>query len=135
MTIIFRPNFDRQMVKLGSIFGFLKEDALDDYYEILKTKDEDQLERAVSWLMEHHNVRKFPIPAEIIDAIQEIYKKDRGWDPEQEEEMCEKCYGEGMILGGWGSVAQYCECPAGGRRAEEHQHYFRNRTKRRRRPL
>jgi predicted methyltransferase len=128
MTIIFRENFDRQMVKLGSIFGFLREETLDDYYEIFKNKDEDYLDRAVSWLIEHHDIRKFPLPAEIIDAIKEIYNQDRSWEL-KEEKTCEKCSGNGMVLADKDNLVQYCECPAGVRRAKGHEQYFKNRVK------
>lgn len=86
---------------LESMFEKLQAQKVSQYYEIFRNYPLHSLKDAVRWLIRNHTYRRFPLPAEIVDAIREI-DKDRSMadadDLDALRPACEICAGTGWEL-------------------------------------
>lgn len=110
MKKIERPKFDYLMADLAEIYTPLSNEAIDIYYNRLNNIEEYWLEKAVKILQDEHPFKRFPLPKEIRDAVQEahIRSAEESLGP---PEGCESCNLTGLKLEGNG--ASPCSCPLG----------------------
>jgi len=135
--MIAREQFDGIMADLAEVFTPLTDRGMDIYFRYLQSESETVLKRAVHWLLENHNVKRFPFLAEITDSCSDIKKAMGGneapvptFSETADSAFC-KCNGTAFILkdhawpdGATTVVATYCTCALGKRIAEAHDKYF-----------
>lgn len=110
MKRIERAKFNYLMADLAEVFTPLSDNAIDIYYDRLNNIEEYWLGKAVKILLDEHKFKRFPVPKEIKDAVQEAHDKsaEESFGP---PEGCESCNHTGIKL--VENEASPCSCPLG----------------------
>lgn len=145
MADVTRDQFGDLMKDLASFFGKPSERQIELLFLFFKGLDSDRIKDAVLYLCEHRSseMKGFPRPGEIHEALQELALQKGAADTEPDESpwdtdrrfrsKCARCADIGMAIedrtvGEYQhSVAVYCDCPAGIRKRTNHEAYFRRR--------
>jgi len=141
--VIERERFDSIMADLAEVFVPLTDQGMNIYFRYLQSESETVLRRAVHWLLENHNAKRFPFLAEITDSCSDIKKAMGGNEAPVPgfrdtvvSAFCE-CNGTGFLLkdhlwpdGVTTVVARYCACEVGSRIKAAHEKYFAWRRRR-----
>lgn len=132
--------FQLCMSDLAEVFSPISERQLEIYYSSLKGESLIELRRAVTYLLETFTYKRFPLLAEIREAITEVQNRSAAYEKmlnDQEERdvshdfpppVCNLCSNDppGFLLvqrEGY-PVASYCACEKGQKLKATHKAYF-----------
>jgi len=122
--------FYEEMAKLATIFSPLSDKEMEIYRDhLLGIVSEGTFARAVNWLIENHTYKRFPMIAEIRDAIDEVGRRDQEQKHKDGELPAPTCRCRFCNDTGWEiesnpkgyDLAHYCECERGRRMLSDHR--------------
>ena len=107
----------------------------ENYFDRLSSFDEKPLREAVKYLYDTHSYKRFPLIAEIRDAIFKAMSEmpEQTTDDIQDDFECEVCHGIGRMVeevteasGYFHSVEKFCICPKGQREKDRRAEWKRS---------
>ena len=95
-----RIEFGQIIEPLLEVFVPPTKKQLDIYFERLKYTEDYLFKKAIEILIDHHPVKRFPLPNEIKNAIQDAQMQSSEATPGEldQDEYCEACHGTGIQL-------------------------------------